>query len=193
MTALRTQLAAEPLLRDHRLEVVDVASHWPSARLLPTVTLARGWERQADEYLNPELYQGPPLTATAYRAFLDRNAVAFIAVPRSVPLDFGTKREAALVAHGLPYLQQVWANADWRLYAVSQPAPVLGAPATAVRLTDTGAEFTAPAAGSYQALLRWSPYLVVDGGTVSRDPSGNLTVDVPRPGRYLLHAVWRLP
>jgi hypothetical protein len=193
VTALRGRLSAEPLLRDHRLEVVDVASHWPSARLLPTVTLARGWERQTDEELNPELYDGPPLTATAYRMFLDRNAVAFVAVPRNAPLDFGTQREAALIAAGVPYLHQVWVDADWRLYAVSRPAAVVPAPATRVQLTDTGLTFTAPAAGIYAMRLRWSPYFVVKGGSVSQDAAGDLVVEVGQAGRYEVHAVWRIP
>ncbi|MDX6254562.1 MAG: hypothetical protein QOJ11_896 [Frankiales bacterium] len=193
VAALRSQLAAEPLLRSHRLEVVDVATHWPSARLLPTVTLARGWERQADEELNPELYQGPALTPTAYRQFLDRNAVAFIAVPRDAPLDFGTVREAALIGAGLPYLTLSWSNASWELYAVRDPTPVVAAPATDVQLTDTGALFSVPRAGSYAVRVNWSSFLVVTGGTVSPTPEGDVQLQLTGPGTHQLHAVWRVP
>ncbi|MDX6200980.1 MAG: hypothetical protein QOJ83_480 [Frankiales bacterium] len=193
VAALRSRLATEPLLRNHRLEVVDVATHWPSARLLPTVALARGWERQADEQLNPELYEGPALTPAAYQQFLDRNAVAFIALPRNAPLDFGTVREAALIRAGLPYLTLSWSNASWELYAVHDPTSVVSAPATDVQLTDTGAIFNAPQAGSYAVRVNWSPYLVVTGGTVAETADGDVQLQLTGPGTHQLHAVWRIP
>jgi hypothetical protein len=193
VAGLQTRLAGESALHNHRLELVDVATHWPSSRLVPTASLARGWERQADEQLNPELYGGPALTAATYRQFLDANAVAFVAVPRKGSLDFGALREAALIGHGLPYLRQVWNDSNWNLYAVSAPRPIVSSPASAVSLMDTGVTFTAPAAGTYDVRLRWSGYLVADGATIKATPDGDTTVSVPAGGRYTLHGVWRLP
>ncbi len=193
VAGLRSQLATEPLLKDHRLELVDVATHWPSTRLVSTVTLARGWERQADEALNPELYPGPTLTSAGYRSFLDRNAVAFVALPRNAPLDIGTQSEATLIAGGLPYLTLEWSDKVWRLYAVSRPTPIVATPATEVRLTDTGVTFYAPRVGQYRTDLRWSPYLVAGDATVTRDGRGDAVVTASRAGVQTVHAVWRLP
>jgi hypothetical protein len=107
---LLQRLAGDPEIRNHRVELVDTATHWPSTYLLPKLVLARGWERQVDEALNPMFYGRAPLNAATYRGFLDRNAVAAVAVATGVPLDYSGTREAALVQGGLPYLHEVWSN-----------------------------------------------------------------------------------
>jgi hypothetical protein len=194
VAGLRTRLLAQPDVAGARVEVVDVAAHWPSTRLLPAVTLARGWERQTDVALNPEFYGAQALTSSSYRAFLDRGAVAYVAVPVGAPLDFGATAEASLVNAGLPYLQQIWANSHWRLYAVGNPAPLITGPSvTDIRFTDTGVNFTASAPGDYTIRLGWSPYMVVNGGTVSRAAAGDIAVHLREPGAHRVHAVWKLP
>jgi hypothetical protein len=160
---------------------------------VPTVSLARGWERQTDETLNPLFYGRAPLDAATYRAFLDRNAVGFVAVPLGVHLDFGSRAEAALIASGLPYLEPVWSDPHWQLYAVTDPTPLVSAPATVVRQLDTGLVIDAPAAGSYAVRLRWSPYLVISGGSVQRGADGQVEVTLSGGGAHRLHAVWRWP
>jgi hypothetical protein len=192
------QLAADPMAADHRVEVVDTATHWPSTYLVPQVSLARGWERQTDESRNPEFYRTEPLTAAAYRGFLDRDAVGLVAVPRGVPLDFGATREADLIARGLPYLQKVWGDRHWTVYDVTHPTPLVSSPGQVVALQDTGVELDVPAPGTYAVRMQWSPYLVVSGGTisggtVSRSRDGEVSLHLPKPGRYRLHAVWRWP
>lgn len=187
------QLVASSLLRDHRVEVVDTATHWPSTYLVPRVMLARGWERQTDEHLNPEFYGRAPLTATTYRGFLDRNAVAFVAVARGVPLDYGAHDEAALIRSGLPYLKQVWSDAHWQLYAVSSPTPIVTAPAVVIGHSDTGVTLRAPSPGRYLLRMRWSPYLVVTGGTILRGRGGDTTVALTTGGTHRVHATWRFP
>jgi hypothetical protein len=193
VAGLQTRLLATPGLAGERVEVVDVATHWPSTRLLPTVTLARGWERQTDEALNPEFYRTDGLTAATYRDFLDRNAVGLVALPAAVPLDFGSVTEAALIGRGLPYLHRIWSDSHWQLYAVDHPAPVVEGPATNVRFTDAGLDFTAASAGDYGLRLRWSAYLVVDSGTVFRRADGTVLVHLDRSGPAKVHGVWQLP
>jgi len=186
-------LTGDVSLHGYRVEVVDTATHWPSTYLLPQVTLARGWERQVDESRNPLFYGRAPLTAATYRAFLDRNAVGVVALARGVPLDYGATREASLVARGLPYLQEIWSNANWTLYAVDRPLPIVAPPAQVVTLGDTGLTMRVPAAGRYSIRMRWSPYLVASSGTVSRAPGGDVELAAPSAGPVRLHAVWRFP
>lgn len=190
---LQAELQANPTITDHRVELVDASLHWPSTYLLPTVMLARGWERQIDESANPEFYGRAPLTAATYRSFLDRNAVSLVAVARGVPLDYGVTREAALIRQGLPYLTSVWSNEHWALYAVTAPTPLISAPATVIGHSDTGVTIQAPAPGEYQLRMQWSPYLIVSGASIRRGPGNNATVAVQTPGRFRVHAVWRWP
>lgn len=190
---LLAHLTTEPNVRDHRVELVDTATHWPSTYLLPDVALARGWERQTDEVRNPIFYGRAPLTAASYRAFLDRNAVDVVAVATGVKLDFGSTEEGALIATGLAYLRQVWSDPHWRLYAVDRPTPIVAAPARVVSTSDTGLTVDAPARGSYLVRMRWSPYLVVNGGQVHRGPGGEVMLNLSGGGAHRLHAVWRIP
>jgi hypothetical protein len=189
---LLTRLNTDPAVVGHRLEVVDTATHWPSTYLLPHEMLARGWERQTDELRNPEFYGHTPLTPATYRAFLDRNAVAVVAVPVGVGLDYGSVAEARLISAGLPYLHLVWTSPHWVLYEVTRPSPIVAAPATVTGHSDSGVTIAAPAPGTYAVKLRWSPYLVVDGGSVHRADNGTVTVDLRSAGSHRLYARWRL-
>ena len=189
---LLAQLSSDPLVKNHRVELVDTATHWPSTYLLPKVELARGWERQVDESRNPMFYGRGPLTARTYRAFLDRNAVGAIAVATGVPLDYGVTREAALLKTGLPYLRLVWSDQHWRLYTVDRPTPIVAAPARVLRLTDTGMTVKVPAAGSYLLRMQWSPYLAVTGGTLVETANNQVELRLTSGGTHDLHAIWRL-
>jgi hypothetical protein len=60
------QHAAGPAGTGGRLEVLDSANHWASVYLVDTVSLARGWDRQADVADNPIFYQPGALNATSY-------------------------------------------------------------------------------------------------------------------------------
>ncbi len=64
-----------------RLEVPFTDDHWEARWLAPSIALARGWERQLDLARNGLFYDGRPLTATAYRGWLDDNAVRWVALP----------------------------------------------------------------------------------------------------------------
>ncbi len=97
-----------PLTATHA-EAAYVAGH-------DHIALARGWDRQLDTRYAALFYR-PGLTASAYRAWLAENRVLYVALP-DARLDYAGKAEGALVAHGLPYLREVWRSRDWRLFRV---------------------------------------------------------------------------
>jgi hypothetical protein len=104
------------------VEVPLTGSHWEAANLAghEGIALARGWERQLDTRYGALFYR-PGLTAAAYRAWLNENGVAYVALP-DVRLDEAGQAEGALISHGLPYLREVWRSPQWRLYVLSAPA-----------------------------------------------------------------------
>ncbi|MEV8532863.1 MFS transporter [Streptomyces sp. NPDC051211] len=114
-----------------RVEVVPASSHRESSAFPAYVNLARGWNRQADLERNP-LFYDDTLTADSYRAWLDRWAVHYVVLPADKP-DSGGVDEAVLVREGLPYLQQVWGDANWQLFKVHEPTQLVGGPAQVVR------------------------------------------------------------
>ncbi|MFF2571586.1 MFS transporter [Streptomyces sp. NPDC058084] len=114
-----------------RVEVVPASSHRESSALAPYINLARGWNRQADIERNP-LFYDDTLNATNYQDWLDRWAVHYVVLPTGAP-DSGAQREAELVDDGLHYLKQVWSDANWRLYEVTDPTPLADAPAEVQR------------------------------------------------------------
>lgn len=186
---LLDRLAADPLTAVSRVEVVPSATHWPESRLAPTATLARGWERQTDEGRNPLFYGRAPLTPKTYRAWLERRAVALIAVPQGVRIDFGGGAEADLVARGLPYLREVWRDPHWRLYAVNGPAPVVTG-GRLVRFTDDGADLVADRPGRVVVRAAWSRWLRVDGGRVVGGTDQQVVLDLDTAGPHALRARW---
>ena len=100
--------------------------------------------------------------------------------------DYLSEDEIDLVRGGLPYLEEVWSNADWELYRVTDPAPLATAP---VRLGETGFELDAPAAGEFDVAVRWSPYYRVAEGDACVRESGDWTVvDVRAPGTIRVEA-----
>jgi hypothetical protein len=122
---LRTELRRLDGYPTHPRTIVEVpltGAHWEAAYLAghEGIALARGWERQLDTRYGALFYR-PGLTAAAYRAWLQENEVAYVALP-DVRLDEAGQAEGALVAHGLPYLHEVWRSRHWRLYRVSGSA-----------------------------------------------------------------------
>ncbi|MFC7533469.1 hypothetical protein [Actinoplanes sp. GCM10030250] len=187
---LRERLAVERLTG--RVEIPPTRSYWEAAHM-GEIPLARGWLRQADIDRNPLFFTTVPgasgtgvaLTADSYRAWLDEQAVQFVAVP-DAELSWPGREEARLVTEGLPYLSLVWTDASWRLYAVTDPRPIVAAPATLVRQDGASIVFDAPAAGEIAVRARHHRSVTVSGGaSVSAD--GDWTrVRVPAAGRYAL-------
>jgi hypothetical protein len=100
------------------VEVPLTKAHWEAAYLAghDGVRLARGWERQLDTRYAALFYR-PTLSAGAYRAWLSENKVIYVALP-DAPLDKAGSLEGTLIAHGLPYLRELWRSRHWRVYRV---------------------------------------------------------------------------
>jgi hypothetical protein len=177
-----------------RVEIPLTENHWESRHVAPRFALARGWERQLDRRFGALFYDGR-LDAATYRAWLDDRAVAYVAVPDAA-LDYAARREAGLIAGGLPYLRAVWRGAHWRVFAVKQPAPVAepaiagtGARASAsLRRGGVTVRSTGPGPVLVRVhFTRW--WRVTAGrGCVSEAPGGMTRVRFAEPGTIALQA-----
>ncbi|MDT3398462.1 MFS transporter [Streptomyces sp. B1866] len=156
-----------------RVEVVPVRSHRESSALAPYVNLARGWNRQRDTDRNPLFYEDDELTPAAYHRWLRRMAVHYVVLPADEP-DPAAKKEARLIAKGLPYLTEKWSDANWRLYEVADPTQIAAPPATVVRAGADELVITVPAEGPVLIRVPYSPWLGLvdeDGDTVKAPDS----------------------
>jgi hypothetical protein len=172
--------------RPVRVEVPMTEAHWESVYLPEhsQILLARGWERQLDTRYDALFYR-PGLTPSAYRSWLDQNAVSYVALP-DAPLDSAGRQEGRLVAGGLPYLLGVWHSAHWRLFAVRGATALAQSPA---RLSSVGPQsFTlrAPRAGDFTVRMRFTPYWTLQrgSGSVGPAPGGWTEVQARRAGVF---------
>ncbi|MFF0484041.1 MFS transporter [Streptomyces sp. NPDC004435] len=153
--------------RKARVEVVPASSHRESSALSPYINLARGWNRQADMERNP-LFYDDTLNAVNYREWLHRWSVRYVVLPTGAP-DSGAEREAELVAKGLPYLNQVWADANWRLYEVADATPLADAPAVVERAAENEVVLHLDRPARIKIRVPYSPWLALmdeNGGKV---------------------------
>ncbi|MEV4491831.1 hypothetical protein AB0K04_17165 [Micromonospora coxensis] len=187
---LRDELARRGLTG--RVEVPPTRDYWEAAHLGET-PLARGWLRQADIARNPLFFTtvpgaagtGVPLTADSYRAWLDENAVQYVAVP-DAPLSWVGRAEAELVTAGLPYLTEVWSDDRWRLYAVADPRPLVAAPGELLDQDGASVTFRTAGPGTVPVRVRHSRWLTASGGATVTADGDWTTVSVPRAGTYIL-------
>jgi hypothetical protein len=142
-----------------RVEVVPARSHREASALAPYVNLARGWNRQADMERNPLFYD--TLNSANYHEWLKRWAVHFVVLPKDEPDGDGGERERQLVQRGLPYLEQIWGDANWQLFRVTDPAP-LAEPHAVVERAEQG-EWTIRVQRAGRVLVRipYSPWLSI--------------------------------
>jgi hypothetical protein len=171
-----------------RIEIPFTDNHWESARVAPYVPLARGWERQLDRKVNALFYDGRPLTAARYHAWLLEHGVRYVALA-DAPLDYSAAAEAALVRTRPPFLHEIWHDAHWRLFAVAGDPGLAGGG----RVTRLGVDaFTVAGTPGrpVRVRVRWTPYwaLVSGRGCVARGP-GDSTLVTPRdPGPVRVQA-----
>jgi len=177
LSALEARTNGAPV----RIEIPPTQDRWEVYHVTPQFLLARGWLRQL-ETQDLQLFRSG-LSPTAYRGWLNANGVSYVALPQ-VQLDYLARREAALIRAGLPYLEPIWHNADWRLFAVRGAPGLVDQPAS---LTSIGADWfdlRAPRPGRYLLRIHFNPYWKVSGlpGACLR-PWGRWTqVELARPG-----------
>jgi hypothetical protein len=166
------------------IEVVPTRRRGEAAAVAPVVPIARGWLRQVDIDRNPLFYNGT-LNADTYRRWLDDNAVAWVAIARG-PHDWAASGEATLVRRGLSYLQPVWADSTWTLYAVTDPQPVVSPPGRVVTRDEVSLTVELPEPGEYQLRVRWSRFLSTSTGCLRQAPGGWSVLVVEQPGTFTI-------
>ncbi|MGW5056472.1 MFS transporter [Streptomyces sp. NPDC004096] len=153
-----------------RVEVVPARSHREASALAPYVNLARGWNRQADMERNP-LFYDDTLNSANYHAWLQRWAVHYVVLPKGEPDGDGGERERELVQRGMPYLKQVWGDANWQLFAVTDPTPLADPPAVVDRAEQGELTIEVKTAGRVLIRIPYSPWLgLVDADGKSVKP-----------------------
>jgi hypothetical protein len=162
------------------IEVVPTQRRGEVAIVAPVVPIARGWSRQLDTGRHPFFYNGN-LNADTYRQWLDDNAISHVALSDG-PYDWAAAQEAALVRSGLPYLEEVWSNPSWTLYAVTNPRPVISSPGRVVGRDGVSLTVSLPEAGEYVVRVHWSRYLSTSAGCVRPAEGGWTTLVAEQPG-----------
>ena len=162
------------------VEVLPTQLRGEAAFVAPVVPIARGWSRQLDTGRHPFFYDGS-LNADSYRQWLDDNAISHVALSNG-PYDWAAPKEADLVRSGLPYLQELWSNPTWTLYAVENPRSVISAPGRVIGRDGASLTVSLPEAGEYVVRVHWSRYLSTSAGCVRPAESGWTTLVVEQPG-----------
>jgi hypothetical protein len=165
-----------------RVEVPLTRSHWEAALLAPSVSLARGWEKQLEERYDGALLSAR-LDAASYREWLRAQAVGYVALPDAT-LDPSSAREGALIRAGLPYLQEVLVSRHWHIYRVLDATPLLSGAARLTALGDDGFSVDASEPGVLVVRVHYSPYLVLShgAGCVGEAPGGWTRVALEEAG-----------
>ena len=155
-----------------RLEIPFTRSHWEARYVAPAMPLARGWERQLDLRYNAILYS-KDLNQATYHEWLVENGVRWVALP-SEPLDASSEGELKVIRSQPVYLQPVWHDANWQLWAVSGSDGLTTGPATMSKLTR---RFVHPALQRSPA-TRWCASTATRTG---RSPARAKSSASPRP------------
>ncbi|MER5976931.1 MFS transporter [Streptomyces sp. NPDC001857] len=153
-----------------RVEVVPARSHREASALAPYVNLARGWNRQADMKRNP-LFYDDTLNSANYHQWLQRWAVHFVVLPKDEPDGDGGQRERALLQRGLPFLEQIWGDANWQLFRVKDPASLAEPNAVVQRAAQGELTVDVRKAGRVLIKIPYSPWLsIVDSEGEKLEP-----------------------
>jgi MFS family permease len=143
-----------------RVEVVPARSHREASALAPYVNLARGWNRQADMERNPIFYDDT-LDSANYHEWLQRWAVHFVVLPKDEPDGNGGERERQLLQEGMPYLKQIWGDANWQLFQVTDAAPLAEPNAVVDRAEQGEMTMQVEKAGRILIKIPYSPWLSI--------------------------------
>lgn len=165
-----------------RVEVPLTAHHWEAAFVAPEVPLARGWERQLDMSDNAVFYGGPSLTPERYRDWLYASGVKWVALP-DVAADYSATSEVKVLRAGATFLEPVWRDAHWQVWAVVGGPGLVTGPAFLTSVRPGG--FTLEAdPGTVLVRLRYGSGWTVapDTACVTRTPQGWTQLTVWKAG-----------
>jgi hypothetical protein len=180
-----------------RVEVPPTANHWEAAYLAPRFDLARGWLRQVDTTRDDVFYDDDgALTDASYSRWLRENAIRYVALP-DAPLDYSSVSERRLVLADPAYLRLRWTSRHWRVYAVSDPRPMVeplgGAAGRAVSVGRQGFALDVERPGELLVRVNFTPYWSVSRGSGCLLRRGDWTmVRAPRSGEVRVGADFSL-
>jgi hypothetical protein len=174
-----------------RVEVVPARDHREATLFARDFTLARGWNRQLDMDRNPIFY-GSALSPADYRAWLHDQAVGYVVLHNGT-LDDHAVREGALLDTGPAGLEPVWADANWRVFRVTDATPVVSGGGSVVHASPAVLTVRIPAAGAVTLRVAYSPWLRVGGGGCLAKSGAWTRLTVPRAGTYDIGSGYRLP
>ena len=172
------------------MEVAFTKNHWEAARLATEVQLARGWERQLDQKVNPIFYDDRRFTTERYQYWLKRNAVKWVALP-SAPLDYSAVAEARLLRGNPSFLRLAYSTPQWKIWEVKDASPPASDGAQVVSAGPEG--FDVVTRGRTVVRQRYTPYWRATGGCVRRAPGGWTEVDPHGASKVEVRADFALP
>jgi hypothetical protein len=154
-----------------RVEIPFTRSHWEAAEVADHYPLARGWQRQLDIGRDRIFYDGA-LSDLSYLAWLSELGVNWVALP-SVKPDYSSYDERGLIERNPPYLKLVWRSANWRVYEVMVPHPMVisdrSSEMTMARMGSDDFDLDVIRPGTALVRMRWSPYWWAKNACVERD------------------------
>jgi hypothetical protein len=173
---------------NERVEVVPTSTRWESVYVAQHTALARGWETQLDRSYNALFYRSA-ITPRAYRRWLARLRVGYVAISDSTPQSSGAA-EARLLARPPAYLRLVWHSRHWRLFAVADPQPIATG-AALIDLAHSGLALRFRAAGTATVAVHYTSFWHASAGACVRPGRGDTTaVTATRAGVVRVRATW---
>jgi hypothetical protein len=171
---------------DYRVEAVGTADHWEAVYLPQAgIPIVRGWFRQDDFPQNEVLYDH--FTRASYLAWLQHLSVRYVVLSNAIT-DYSAKHEAALLSSGRSGLPVVFRSADFTIFEVASPKPIVTGPGhpAVKRVTESTITLALSRPGSYRLDIRYSPYLGAPRSCVSEAKDGMTVLKAPSAGTVKL-------
>jgi hypothetical protein len=168
---------------NYRVEAVGTADHWEAVYLpQAAIPIVRGWYRQDDFPQNEVLYD--KLTRSSYLAWLRHLSVRYVVLSDAAP-DYSATHEVALLRSRRSGLAVVFRSADFTIYAVPSPLPIVTGPGAprVEKVTESTITLALPQPGRYQLGIRYTPYLTAPQACVSEAKDGMTVLTAPAAGR----------
>jgi len=156
-----------------RIEIPFTRFHWEAYVVAPHFPIARGWERQLDINDNTIFYRGR-ITAASYEAWLHQNAIRFVAAS-DAPLDVSARAEMTVISGRPSYLRLVMRSAHWRVFAVTDPTPIVQGVATLAAMGPDSLTLHVRRPGKVLVHVRFTPYWALTQGSGCVAPAGAFT------------------